>query len=315
MQNRSSVRNRLFLVFVLCVASSCLFGQGTRVTTAQKALFDEAVTQFQKKDFQGAIATISKLITANPGVAEAYYIRGQCNLFQGNFAESIPDLTMTIKLASNTRGIEEVYNNRGAAYQAIGNDTNAILDFDKAISLNPNHAAPYNGRGVLLDKQGQTDKALSDFNKAIELDPKGAAAYVGRGYIRFARNDLAGALADFQKVIDFDPNVAAAFLIRGTIRGLQGRWEVSVDDLRTSFDMDRRNRGPLSGLISTAFPDIDRYVCNYPKNANARAVRGFVNLLRKQDSDAEADFAEAFKLEPKLKDELAELIESVRFRR
>ena len=45
----------------------------------------------------------------------------------------------------------------------------ALADFDRAIELNPAHAAGYNSRGSLRLSTGEIDRALLDYDRAIEL--------------------------------------------------------------------------------------------------------------------------------------------------
>jgi tetratricopeptide (TPR) repeat protein len=45
----------------------------------------------------------------------------------------------------------------------------ALADYDRAIELNPSHAAGYNSRGSLYLSEGDIDRALFDYDRAIEL--------------------------------------------------------------------------------------------------------------------------------------------------
>ena len=62
------------------------------------------------------------------------------------------------------------YYNRGLAYWKKGDFDRTIVDFTKAIELNPNFAEAYYNRGVwLTGKKGDSERAIEDFTKAIEL--------------------------------------------------------------------------------------------------------------------------------------------------
>jgi len=68
-------------------------------------------------------------------------------------------------------------------YNRVLNDINqskydlALVDFTKAIELNPNYADAYNYRGLIYYNQSKYDLALADYTKAIELNPNYVAAY------------------------------------------------------------------------------------------------------------------------------------------
>ncbi len=49
----------------------------------------------------------------------------------------------------------EAYNNRGVAYKSLGNYTQAIADFNKAIEINPRLGEAYNNRGVAYKNLGK----------------------------------------------------------------------------------------------------------------------------------------------------------------
>ena len=75
----------------------------------------------------------------------------------------------------------EQYFNAWIAKVSIQEHNGAIVDFTKAIDLEPELAIGYFNRGLskyyLQDYRG----AISDYNKAIELNPKDVTAYVNRG--------------------------------------------------------------------------------------------------------------------------------------
>jgi len=76
--------------------------------------------------------------------------------------------------------------------------TGAIVDFTKAIGLNPKLCYPYYYRGVsksmLKDPQG----AIEDFNIAIELKSDYAIAYTSRGMAKSTMGDKLGACKDWE---------------------------------------------------------------------------------------------------------------------
>ena len=51
----------------------------------------------------------------------------------------------------------------------------------KAIRLDPSFADAYNNRGIAYDKLGQYERAIQDYDEAIRLDPQYTNAYYNRG--------------------------------------------------------------------------------------------------------------------------------------
>jgi tetratricopeptide (TPR) repeat protein len=87
----------------------------------------------------------------------------------------------------------------------------------------------------MCDEQlGQYDKAIVDYTRALEVDPANGFAYYNRGITKDRMGDFKGAVADFSSAIALDPKNAdfyhnRGFSLRkqvGTCRGAQQLWQV-----------------------------------------------------------------------------------------
>src|SRR5580658_9348171 len=76
-----------------------------------------------------------------------------------------------------------LHDNRGMAFRAKGDLTNARSDFDQAIGLNPSYTRAYANRGSLALAQRDFDGAIADLDQAIKLDPAAAGRFMARGTI------------------------------------------------------------------------------------------------------------------------------------
>src|SRR3990172_2053385 len=56
-------------------------------------------------------------------------------------------------------------------YQNQGKHKEAIKEFDKVLSINPNYANAYNGMGVSYDLMGNYPKAVESYEKALKVNP------------------------------------------------------------------------------------------------------------------------------------------------
>jgi tetratricopeptide (TPR) repeat protein len=66
-------------------------------------------------------------------------------------------------------------------------------------------AGAFNNRGLAYEQIGEHDKAFQDFTWSIESDPNWGTSYVNRGFLYARRQDWAHALADFDKATRLDP--------------------------------------------------------------------------------------------------------------
>jgi tetratricopeptide (TPR) repeat protein len=111
----------------------------------------------------------TEAIAANTKDAIAYRNRGIDFYDKGDFDKAILDFTKAIDIDPQCA---DFYYSRGHTYQSLGKYDNAITDFTRAINLSPTHAKAYNARGSIYSVIKQDgDKAFADHTKAIEIDP------------------------------------------------------------------------------------------------------------------------------------------------
>jgi tetratricopeptide (TPR) repeat protein len=91
------------------------------------------------------------------------------------------------------------YNKMGLSKAIHVDHTGAILDYNKAIAIDPNYALAYYNRGfsksVLEDERG----AILDYTKAIEINPNYIDAYYNRAWSKISLSQTESACLDFSK--------------------------------------------------------------------------------------------------------------------
>lgn len=76
-------------------------------------------------------------------------------------------ISLTISSYTDVNGD---FQRRGIEKLELGNYNGAIVDFSKAIEIDPNDAVTYDYRGVAKVKRGDFSRSIIDYNKSIELD-------------------------------------------------------------------------------------------------------------------------------------------------
>jgi len=168
---------------------------GEALTAQQK----EAEVWYEKANSVDTLALkieyYSKAIELDPKLAAAYNNRGAAFNTLGEYQKAIDDYSKAIELDPK---FTQTYNNRGNAYVVgLGEYQKAIDDYSKAIELNPKFAQAYSNRGVAYDNLGEYQKAIEDYTKSIELDPKLAATYNNRGHAYAIQKASTAACGDF----------------------------------------------------------------------------------------------------------------------
>ena len=141
--------------------------------------------------------------------ADRYYAQGIAYYRKGNFDQAIADYSKAISLDPN---YAYAYYGRGLIYGKQGNFTQALSDYMKAIKLKPNYAPAYDSRGNIYCKQGSFKQAIFDYTKAIELNPKDAHAYYGRAGVYYSLKEYDNVWADVHKIEKLGYSFNPAFI-------------------------------------------------------------------------------------------------------
>jgi tetratricopeptide (TPR) repeat protein len=89
-----------------------------------------------------------------------------------------------------------------------GNYADAMLLFEKAKLLHPDHPDLLHDMAVCFFHMKKRKEALRCLDRAMELQPENPYRYASRGFIRAAFKDVRGAMADYQKALELDPEDA-----------------------------------------------------------------------------------------------------------
>jgi tetratricopeptide (TPR) repeat protein len=98
--------------------------------------------------------------------AKEYYQKSFQFINAGSTQDAIELLTLAI---NKDPSFFEAYYNRGVMYYCQEKYQLALNDFDKAVSLNSNHAGAFAGRGTVYDKLNMPEKSLHDLRTAARL--------------------------------------------------------------------------------------------------------------------------------------------------
>lgn len=135
-----------------------------------------------------------------------------------------------IKLFPGTASV--AYNNRGDAYSSSGNYRQAIMDYNKAIEINPKDADAYYNIGNAYNALGEYPSAISNYTAAIKLNPQHAQAYNNRGSIYSNTGNYQEAVRDFMTAVKINPGYAKAYYNLGSAYSKSG----NPESARSSYE-------------------------------------------------------------------------------
>jgi tetratricopeptide (TPR) repeat protein len=105
-------------------------------------LINRGVLRMRRMAWAAANKDFNEAVRIKPDMGEAYVNRGAVSIGEHHYAESLPDLNKGLQL-----GVEEpakVYFNRALAYEGLEDTKSAYFDYQKAVELSPDWAAPKN---------------------------------------------------------------------------------------------------------------------------------------------------------------------------
>jgi tetratricopeptide (TPR) repeat protein len=97
-------------------------------------------------------------------------------------------------------------------------------------------AADFFVRGVALEEHAETlDEAIESYQKALELEPGHAAAHINLGTIFYNRHEFARAEEHYRKATELDPRYALAHFDLGNVLDETGRIAAAIESYKTAL--------------------------------------------------------------------------------
>ena len=266
---------------------------------------------------KGAISDFDKYVELKVDKAEAFFDIG--NQLYNNF-NSVLINKHELQLDYFNKAIEikpnkewTYYSSRGEIRNDLGDISGAMLDFNKALELEPSYQVY---EKIIFIKMGAKDyrDALEYANKALIQFPENCYFLFFRGDIKFSLNELNGAINDFDKCIEIKDCIAGSFrdFNLKTCYFYRGGAKLNLDDYRgaiadfskaitlspndESFYFSRGvakyNLGDFIGAIA----DYTKVIALNPKNGKAYFNRGGAKVNIKDKIGGCKDYSKAGEL-------------------
>ncbi|XP_065762956.1 tetratricopeptide repeat protein 6 [Muntiacus reevesi] len=142
--------------------------------------------------------------------ADCLYHLGLCYMEEGSLQLAFDSFTKAVKANPD---FPEVFYHRGLCKVKL-HKSGSILDFNRAITLDPKHYQAYLSRVAYYGLKGRYSKAILSCNEAIKIYPQSVRAYVYRGVLKYYSRTYKLAITDLTTAINMDKNSYIAFYNR-----------------------------------------------------------------------------------------------------
>jgi tetratricopeptide (TPR) repeat protein/tRNA A-37 threonylcarbamoyl transferase component Bud32 len=199
--------------------------------------------------------------------------------------------------------------NLGLALGNAGQPEQAIIEFQKALELEPDYADAYSNLGaVLCDDLERYEEAVDACRKAIDLNPKSEHAYYNLSNVYIKQGKWVETELASQQATKINSRHAGAWHNYGTSLREQNKLEEAVDACRKALDINPRrdNTWCELGLALRRQGELDKAIDAFqkaveidPHRIGAWIILG--NILRSQDQldEAIAQYSNALAANPK----------------
>jgi tetratricopeptide (TPR) repeat protein len=143
----------------------------------------------------------------------------------------------------------DAHNNLGLVLADLGRIDEAMDCYHKALEIDPNQAQAHNNLGAVLVKCGRVDEALAEFHRALQIEPDYAEAHDNLGAALAKNEHIDEAVAEYQRALEIEPDHANAHYNLGIVLAKRGEYDEAIDHFQKALqakpdDADaRRNLG------------------------------------------------------------------------
>lgn len=155
--------------------------------------------------------------------------------------------------AISGQGISDAqgYAARGQTLGRSGKNDEALVEFERALALDPYNVQALYGRGLIYQGEKKHQQAIEDFSAANGLKPQQIEPLLARANSYLALDKAKEAAADLDEAVQADPNNAPAWSARGVTYERLGDKASASASYSRALALRPRDEAARSGLTRT----------------------------------------------------------------
>jgi Tfp pilus assembly protein PilF len=312
--------------------------------SAQPAELTAAEAAIEKKDYGAAEPLLRKLVDRDPTNYEGWFDLGFVENAQGNVEASIaayrksvaakpdvfesnlnlglqlaktgqPDAEEFLRAATQLKPTAHAAEGQYRAWLALAHTIEkskpeeALADYQRAATLQPEEAEPHLSAGQLLEQENKFADAEQEYKQAIALDPASSDGVIGLANLYMRGRRFPEAEDYLRKLLAAHADSGPVHVQLGRVLAAEGKADAAIAELQTGIklalgdDAARRDLAELyvtagkNDLAEAAYREL---LAAHPNEAELHRLHGQALLRQKKFPEAQQEFLAAIKLKPDL---------------
>jgi tetratricopeptide (TPR) repeat protein len=137
-----------------------------------------------------------------------YAVKGKTEVQQKQYSEALKNFDIAISYCYDSASY---YAYRGIAYEGLGKNDSALADYTTAIHVDSNDFMGYYRRALTYEKDQKYQEAFNDLTRVLLLNPRFADGYLHHAADCENLNMSSAALYDYQQVLRLKPTEGIAW--------------------------------------------------------------------------------------------------------
>lgn len=152
---------------------------------------------------------------------------------------------------------DRAHNHYGNALSDCRRIDESIVEYRRALELNPDFAEAHVNLGASLADQKRLDEAISEFRTAVKLKPHMTPGHYNLAVVLSEKGQLVEAIGEYRKVLELKPADADAHSELGRALADNGQIDEAIEQYEQALKIDSTNVDAVNGLarLRAAHPE------------------------------------------------------------
>ena len=168
---------------------------------------DTLIGLYTEGKIDKAIKTIENLIIDNSDESILFNLLGACKAAQDDIQGALINYTKAVEINPS---YSDAYFNLGNIYQQLNQIDESINSYKKSIELNPKFPEAHNNLGNIYQQLFMPDEAIVQFENAIKYGPHLAEAHYNLAFILNSKGRKNDSIEHYEKCIELNPEFVIA---------------------------------------------------------------------------------------------------------